>query len=362
MLHVLLMAFALWILAAFAATFRMAPVSFSRLFNPFVLEVSYVIALVLLRLGNFRRASLAYLTGVWIWGTLICFFAGGIRSPGALLYVSLPASAAWLLGYTASIWTAGGCLLGALVFTVLEMVHVRLPLQIKATPLGIWAVIVQAVMVNAIPLGQIIGRPQEALDNCSGTSSTLSRLWISARTNSAGADQAESANRAKSDFLANMSHELRTPLSVILAYSELLIDSNPTPDQREDIVAISRSGEHLRGLIADVLDVAVIEAGKEELAIEASDLFSTVRTVVAMMRGRAEEKHLVLRYDQAPKVPRYVRVDSSKLRQILINLLGNAIKFTREGTVRLRLSALPVDEPGRARICFEVEDSGAIRN
>ena len=359
MLHVLLMAFALWILAAFAATFRMAPVSFSRLFNPFVLEVSYVIALVLLRLGNFRRASLAYLTGVWIWGTLICFFAGGIRSPGALLYVSLPASAAWLLGYTASIWTAGGCLLGALVFTVLEMVHVRLPLQIKATPLGIWAVIVQAVMVNAIPLGQIIGRLQEALRQLQRHQQHLESL-VDQRTHELvqARDQAESANRAKSDFLANMSHELRTPLSVILAYSELLIDSNPTPDQREDIVAISRSGEHLRGLIADVLDVAVIEAGKEELAIEASDLFSTVRTVVAMMRGRAEEKHLVLRYDQAPKVPRYVRVDSSKLRQILINLLGNAIKFTREGTVRLRLSALPVDEPGRARICFEVEDSG----
>ena len=144
-------------------------------------------------------------------------------------------------------------------------------------------------------------------------------------------DQAESANRAKSAFLANMGHELRTPLSVILISSQLLTESDPTPDQDEQIAAIGRSGEHLLGLIDDVLDVAKIEAGKEELAIAASDLASTVRTVVEMMRGRgAEEKHLALVYFQASKVPRYVRVDAPKLRQILINLLGNAIKFTRE--------------------------------
>ena len=95
-----------------------------------------------------------------------------------------------------------------------------------------------------------------------------------------------------------------------------------------------------------MLDVAKIEAGKEELAIAASDLISTVRTVVEMMRGRAEEKHLALVYYQAPEVPRYVRIDAPKLRQILINLLGNAIKFTREGTVKLRLSAQPMTNQG----------------
>ena len=113
---------------------------------------------MLLRLGHFRRASLAYLAGTWIWATLVCSSYGGVHSPGALLYVSLPASAAWLLGYEAAIWTAGGCLLSALVFTVLEMTHASLPFQRQATPLGIWFVIVQAVVINAIPVGQIIGR------------------------------------------------------------------------------------------------------------------------------------------------------------------------------------------------------------
>ncbi len=161
MLHVLLVALTAWMAAAWVATIPFAQVSFPRIFYPAVVEASYATALVVLRLGNFRRASLVYLIGTWIWATLICYSFGGIHSPGAVLYVSLPVSAAWLLGYEASIWTAGACLLSALVFTVLEMTHVSLSFQAKATPLGIWTVIVQAALLNAIPVGQIIGRLRE---------------------------------------------------------------------------------------------------------------------------------------------------------------------------------------------------------
>ena len=358
MLHLLLVALAVWLAAGWAATIPFAPVSFPRIFNPLVLEASYVIALVLLRLGHFRPASLAYLAGTWTWASLASWSYGGVHSPGALLYVSLPASAAWLLGYTAAVRTTGACLLGALVFTVLEMTQ-SLPLPRMATPLGTWNMIVQAVLINAIPVGQTIGRLRETLRELQRHQQHLESL-VGQRTHELvqARDQAESANLAKSAFLANMSHELRTPLSVILASSELLSESDPTPDQREDIAAIGRSGQHLLGLIDEVLDVAKIEAGKEGLAIAASDLISTVRTAVEMMRGRAEEKHLALVYSQAPELPRYVRADAPKLRQILINLLSNAIKFTREGSVTLRLSAQPADEAGRARFCFDIEDSG----
>jgi signal transduction histidine kinase/CheY-like chemotaxis protein len=351
-LQALLVALLVWLVAAFVATIPFAPVSFPRLIYPAITAASYISALALLRLGKFRHASVAYLTGIWIWATLLCFSSGGIRSPATMLYVSLPVSAAWLLGYKAAIRTAGWCLFGALVFTVLEMKHVSLPLQVKPTVVGIWALIVQAILVNAIPVGQIIGRLQATLQELQHHQQNLESL-VEQRTH-----QAESANRAKSVFLANMSHELRTPLSVILASSSLLGESNPTADQLEDIRAIGRNGEHLLGLIDDVLDVAKIEAGKEELAITASDLISTVRTVVEMMRGRAEDKHLALVYHQSPGVPRHARVDAPKLRQILINLLSNAIKFTREGTVTLRLSAQPADERGRAQFCFDIEDTG----
>ena len=161
MLHVLLASLFVWMAAMWVATIPFAPMSFPRIFNALVVEACYATALVVLWLGNFRRASLAYLTGTWIWATLICYSFGGVHSPGAVLYVSLPVSAAWLLGYEGALWTAGGCLLSALVFTVLEMMHVSLSLQAMATPLGIWAVIVQAVLINAIPVGQIIGRLRE---------------------------------------------------------------------------------------------------------------------------------------------------------------------------------------------------------
>jgi len=98
MLHVLLVSLVVWLAAAWVATIPSALVSFPRIFYPIVLEASYATALMLLRLGHFRRASLAYLAGTWIWATLVCYSYGGIHSPGALLYVSLPASAAWLLG------------------------------------------------------------------------------------------------------------------------------------------------------------------------------------------------------------------------------------------------------------------------
>jgi len=161
---------------------------------------------------------------------------------------------------------------------------VSLPLR-KATPLGIWALIVQAVLINAVPVGQIIGRLRETLKELLRHQHHLQSL-VDQRTHELmqARDQAESANRAKSAFLANMSHELRTPVSVILASCELLSETDPTADQVESIGAIGRSGEHLLGLIDDVLDVAKIEAGKEELAIAASDFISTVRTVVEMMR------------------------------------------------------------------------------
>ncbi len=224
MLHVLLAALLVWLAAGFVATTPLAQVSFPRIFNTAFLAGSCVTALVLLWLGHFRGASLAYLAGIWIWATLVCFSFGGVHSPGALLYVSLPASAAWLLGYDAAITTAGVCLVSALVFTVLEMTHVSLPLQAQATVLGIWTLIVQSVLVNAIPVGQIIGRLREALwRNCRRQLQQHLESLVDQRTQELvqARDQAESANHAKSAFLANMSSRTAYALSVILVFPPL---------------------------------------------------------------------------------------------------------------------------------------------
>jgi len=181
LLHFLLATLAAWMAAGFLITIPFAPSSFSRYFNVLIGETCYVTALVLLRRGQFQRASLAYLTGSWIFATLLCFSSGFKSGGGALLYVSLPASAAWLLGYGAAIRTASACLLSAFVFAVLEMTHVIVPFQ-RTTPLGMWFVIVQAVLINAIPLGQIIGRLRESQQDLAASRDEIRTLAASLLT------------------------------------------------------------------------------------------------------------------------------------------------------------------------------------
>ncbi|WP_269533833.1 hybrid sensor histidine kinase/response regulator [Chitinimonas sp. BJYL2] len=171
--------------------------------------------------------------------------------------------------------------------------------------------------------------------------------------------QAEAASQAKSRFLATMSHELRTPLNAILGFSSLLQrETGLTPHQQEQLQVINRSGEHLLALINDVLDMAKIESGRQQLHLAAFDLPDLVADIVAMMQVRANERQLGLLAEQEGQVPRYVVGDAAKLRQILINLLGNAIKHTHEGGVALRLGLAGGNDDGKVRLRFDIEDSG----
>ncbi len=166
-------------------------------------------------------------------------------------------------------------------------------------------------------------------------------------------EEAEAANRAKSVFLANMSHELRTPLNAILGFSTIMDrDPNTTPEQRENLQTIRRSGEHLLTLINDVLQMSKIEAGRTALYEQGFDLHRLLEATEDMFRLRAAKKDLQLIFDRAPDVPQYVTTDESKLRQVLMNLVSNAIKFTAEGGVTVRVGYS--DE----RLLFEVEDTG----
>ncbi len=167
---------------------------------------------------------------------------------------------------------------------------------------------------------------------------------------------AEAANRAKSVFLASMSHELRTPLNSILGFSSLMRkDAALSGSQRETLDIIARSGEHLLTLINDVLEMAKIEAGRIEMENEPLDLGNLVRDVIDMMQVRAREKGLRLLIDQSSEFPRFIRGDEARLRQVIINLVGNAVKFTDQGGVTLRLG---VKSNAQMHLLVEVEDSG----
>jgi two-component system sensor histidine kinase/response regulator len=151
-------------------------------------------------------------------------------------------------------------------------------------------------------------------------------------------EAAEAANRAKSAFLANMSHELRTPLNAILGFSQLMAHSaSLTQEQQENLGIISRSGEHLLALINDVLEMSKIEAGRTTLYQQSFNLYRLLDYLEEMLQLKAKSKGLHLTFERTPDVPQYVKTDESKLRQVLFNLLGNAIKFTQAGSVTLRV-------------------------
>jgi PAS domain S-box-containing protein len=175
---------------------------------------------------------------------------------------------------------------------------------------------------------------------------------------------AESANRSKSQFLSNMSHELRTPLNAVIGFTQILQrDRSLSPEQQEYISIINRSGEHLLGLINSVLEMSKIESGRMSLEETDFDLSRLLATVESMFRFKARDKGIEFYIDCANQVPCYLRADEGKLRQVLINLLANAIKFTKEGHVTVRLSsqekpALEHSAVPYILLWIEVEDSG----
>jgi two-component system sensor histidine kinase/response regulator len=168
--------------------------------------------------------------------------------------------------------------------------------------------------------------------------------------------EAIAANLAKSTFLANMSHELRTPLNAILGFTQVLErDPALTSRQREHLEIISRSGEHLLGLINDVLEVSKIEAGRLTLHTAPFDLPALFHNIIELFRLSASTKRLDLIAEVATDLPQYVYGDESKLRQVLINLLGNAVKFTATGGVTLRAAYQGAETPS---LLVEVADTG----
>ncbi|WP_181388414.1 YfiR/HmsC family protein [Vibrio albus] len=183
--------------------------------------------------------------------------------------------------------------------------------------------------------------------------------------------KAKEANQAKTIFLTTMSHELRTPLNAILGFSQLMQRDTSLPEtQREKLNIINNSGEHLLGLINDVLELSKIEAGRITLNTQTFDLHRMLTELESIFKGRLEEKDMDLWFEKEDSLPRLIHTDQGKLRQILINLLGNALKFTEKGHIVLKASLINHRDSGQApdhpltderaglTLKFEITDTG----
>jgi signal transduction histidine kinase/DNA-binding NarL/FixJ family response regulator len=355
-LHALVLALTIWSAVWTLATLPSYPNLTARLLRLrfiFVADLIPLATLLLLRFGYFRQAAYVYMIGQWAQATYNIAIAGSIQITSTAFYITLPILASWLLGFSEAAWTAGICLGTALILTLRQGPNNILPTAPPRPPLLIWANLVQLTLTAAAPVAHTLQTLQQYRQGLEQLVEKRTAELVEAR------DQALAANRSKSTFLAHMSHELRTPLNAILGFAGLVRRRASLSQQdREDLDVVERSGEILLGLIDEVLDTAKIETGRVNVESALIDIHQLVNETTIMLRQRARAKGLHLLLEISPNVPQWICSDAGKLRHVLINLVGNAVKYTEDGRVIVSVDCRADGNPRWRTLILGVEDTG----
>ena len=309
---------------------------------------------VLNRIGRQKTGAAVLLLGFMFNITLVATKAGGVRSPGVQFFFVLAMLAALLFGGRSGLWAGAACVLITLGLALAETAGLIGPPLFAYNVWVLWTLNAMYVAFFVFTLHVSMRALREAVARLEEHRRSLEDL-VEKRTEELrkARDAAEAANRAKSVFLANMSHEIRTPMNAVLGFAQLLLrDPSSNPGQRRHLATIVRAGDHLTSLIDGILQLAKVESGHDSLSIAAFDLWALADDIQALFQPRADDKQLQLAVERAAGVPRHIRGDQGKLRQVLSNLVGNALKFTARGGVTVRLRA------HQGRLHVQVEDTG----
>jgi signal transduction histidine kinase len=298
---------------------------------------------LLRRSGNIALVGHSQLAIFWALVILVAVNAGGLGAPALYLLLVAPTLATLVQGAKAGLVWAVIMLVVVAIFATLHALGISPPKQVDDDALRRGHAIVLAVMTVVLTSTAIINENLKT---------------VAVREAETAREAAEAANRAKSSFLANMSHEIRTPMNGVLGAGALLRERDDLDDEARDLVEIVHaSAEALLVIIDDVLDISRLQAGRVTLVPVSLDVQGLGQSIVNLLHPIAARAGLTLRLhaevDDAP----WLECDAGRLRQVLLNLVGNALKFTEDGEVELRISTAVVDDD-TARLTIDVEDSG----